>query len=282
MKKVMKFNHKMLTIHAHLAIATIFLVSMVFGEAKALAQRETNPNERETLLERPHDAHIETHWAYHGIEGPEHWAILSPHYLTCEAGYYQSPINIKMDHTTMTLENFSFDYQPTRIRMVNNGHTIQVNAEPDSRLLLNGRPYKLRQFHFHAPSEHHVDGQAFAMELHLVHQDPHGHVVVVAVLMKLGEENMALATFWDQLPSNVETLLTTDVKLNPQHLIPETRHYFAYEGSLTTPPCTEGVHWIVLRDPIHISADQLEQFLAVCGDNARPVQALHNRTLEAF
>jgi len=105
---------------------------------------------------------------------------------------------------------------------------------------------------------------------------------VVAVLIELGAENTALATFWNQLPSTVGTLLTTEVKLNPKRLIPETRHYFSYDGSLTTPPCTEGVHWIVLRDPIHISAGQLEQFLAVCGDNARPVQALYDRKLEAY
>jgi len=225
------------------------------------------------------------HWSYAGETSPKHWAEIEPN-SQCD-GKHQSPVNIIQTETgyNNTLQNqlkIMYNTETHIHDVINNGHTIQFDFETGDSLRYKNQTYHLKQFHFHEPSEHHVDGQAFAMELHLVHQDPHGHVVVVAVLMKLGEENMALATFWDQLPSNVETLLTTDVKLNPQHLIPETRHYFAYEGSLTTPPCTEGVHWIVLRDPIHISADQLEQFLAVCGDNARPVQALHNRTLEAF
>ena len=186
-----------------------------------------------------------------------------------------------MSHATAGLGDMSFDYRLTRVKMVNNGHTIQVNAERGSMLHFKGRPYKLRQFHFHEPSEHHWGGKGFTMEMHLVHQDSNGHVVMVAVLMELGAENMAMATFWDQLPSTVGKLLVTDVKFNPQYLIPKAKHYFSYEGSLTTPPCTEGVQWVVFQQPIQISVGQLEQFLKVCGDNARPIQALPGRTIEA-
>lgn len=168
------------------------------------------------------------------------------------------------------------------VQMINNGHTIQVNVDPGSRARVKDRLYKLRQFHFHEPSEQHWEGKRFTMELHLVHQDPSGHVAVVAVPMELGAENRTLAPFWNQLPKTVGVPLPTHSSLNPVDLVPEARHFVSYEGSLTTPPCTEGVQWIVFQLPIQISARQLAQFLAVCGDNARPIQALHGRDLESY
>lgn len=228
------------------------------------------------------DAHVEAHWAYHGIEGPDHWAILTPHFSSCETGVHQSPINIALHPTHQPGGELSLEYQSTMVQMINNGHSIQVNVEPGSMALVKGRPYKLRQFHFHEPSEHRWNGKLLTMELHLVHQDPRGHVVVVAVPMELGAENTTLATFWNQLPITVGLPFLVKGEFNPEDLIPETRHFVSYEGSLTTPPCTEGVQWIVFQQPIQISARQLAQFLAVCGDNARPIQALHGRDLETY
>ncbi len=229
-----------------------------------------------------HDAHVEAHWAYHGIEGPDHWAILTPHFSSCEAGAHQSPVNIPMSRTSPSRGELSLDYQSTMVKMVNNGHTIQVNVGLGSMALVNGRPYKLRQLHFHEPSEHRWNGKLLTMELHLVHQDPSGHVVVAAVPIELGAENTTLATFWNQLPTTVGVPFLAKGDFNPEDLIPEARHFVSYEGSLTTPPCTEGVQWIVFQQPIQISARQIEQFLEVCGDNARPIQALQGRELESY
>jgi carbonic anhydrase len=187
-----------------------------------------------------------------------------------------------MNRTSHPGGELSLEYQSTMVQMINNGHTIQVNVDPGSMALIKDRPYKLRQLHFHEPSEHHWEGKRFTMELHLVHQEPNGHVAVVAVPMELGAENRTLAGFWNQLPKMVGAPFRTKGRFNPRDLIPETKHYVSYEGSLTTPPCSEGVVWIVFPQPIQLSSRQLEQFLEVCGDNARPIQALHGRDLETY
>lgn len=261
---------------AVLMLVTVFEFFAPFGQGYSQTTAHDSAQDNHTQ----HDAHVEAHWAYHGIEGPDHWAILTPYFSRCEAGTHQSPVNIDMSRTRPTGGELSLEYQSTMVQMVNNGHTIQVNVDPGSRARVKDRLYKLRQLHFHEPSEHHWEGKRFTMELHLVHQDPSGHVAVVAVPMELGAENRTLAPFWNRLPKTVGVPLPTNGSLNPVDLIPEARHYVSYEGSLTTPPCSEGVVWIVFQRPIQLSARQLEQFLEVCGDNARPIQALHGRDPE--
>jgi carbonic anhydrase len=228
-----------------------------------------------------HDAHVQDHWAYNGIEGPEHWGMLTPAYMACEAGSHQSPIDIRMAHHANAREALAFEYHPMGLRVVNNGHTIQVNAPPGNVLRLNGERYTLRQFHFHQPSEHHVEGKGYAMELHLVHQGPVGQVVVVAVLMEEGSENHVLARFWTRLPKRVGEESTV-VGLNAADLLPTQTHYYTYEGSLTTPPCTEGVRWIVLKEPVQVSPEQATQFGVIVGHDARPLQLLHEREVREF
>lgn len=225
------------------------------------------------------DAHVETHWAYLGIEGPEHWGMLGSAYMACETGSHQSPIDISMPRHAKTQEQLTFHYQPSHVHIVNNGHTIQVNLQPGNVLHLNGRPYRLRQFHFHEPSEHHVNGVTFSMELHLVHQDARGHIAVVAVLMTLGTQHQALADVWERFPRRLGSVATVAV-VNVKELLPSSLHHYSYHGSLTTPPCTEGVQWIVLEEPIHLSSDQLQQFVSLFGHNARSIQPLHGRKVE--
>jgi carbonic anhydrase len=217
-----------------------------------------------------------SHWSYQGQEGTAHWGMLSQAYMTCEAGSHQSPIDITMPRHTKSQEHLVFQYQSATVRALDNGHTIQVNVPPGSDLHLNGKTYRLGQFHFHDPSEHRLDGRTFPLEMHLVHQDAKGHVAVIAVLVEAGAPNESLAAIWTMLPTKVGEA-GSERTLHPQGLLPASTHHFSYHGSLTTPPCTEGVQWIVLRDPITMSAEQIGQFISVIGRNARPIQPLHGR-----
>lgn len=226
------------------------------------------------------------HWGYEGVEGPGHWAMLQPSYMTCEAGRQQSPINIEMPRHGENQEDLSFHYQPTTLTVRNNGHTIQVNYHDGSFLRLNRQSYKLRQFHFHDPSEHHIDGKTYPMEMHLVHQDDGGHTLVLGILLAFGKENQVLASTGDwleeqtghRLPSK-EGEVFTDVPFNLMDLLPSNTHHFSYHGSLTTPPCSEGVQWIILKTPIEISKVQGERFITTIGPNARPLQPLGEREI---
>ncbi len=225
------------------------------------------------------DAHVEAHWAYMGIEGPEHWGMLGSAYMECESGSHQSPIDISMPRHAQRQEQLTLHYQPSRAQILNTGHTIQVNLQPGNVLHLNGRAYRLRQFHFHEPSEHHVAGVTYSMELHLVHQDARGHVAVVAVLMTLGTQHLALAEVWERFPTQVGSVAIATV-VNVKDLLPNSLYHYSYHGSLTTPPCTEGVQWIVLGEPIYLSSDQIQQFVSIIGHNARSTQPLHGRKVE--
>ena len=225
------------------------------------------------------DEHAPSHWSYEGEESAAHWGMQSSAYMACEAGSHQSPINISMPRHAQRQERFVFHYQSGLVRALDNGHTIQVNLPPGNELHFNGRTYDLSQFHFHDPSEHHVDGRTYPMEIHLVHQDRMGHVVVIGLLVETGSPNQSLADIWAMLPMRAGEL-SAEHPFNPQDLIPPDTHHFSYHGSLTTPPCTEGVHWIVLRDPISMSAQQVAQFISIIGRNARPVQLLHGRRVQ--
>jgi carbonic anhydrase len=220
-----------------------------------------------------------SHWGYEGEESAAHWGMRSSAYMACEAGSHQSPIDISMPRPAQQQERLVFHYRSGLVRALDNGHTIQVNVPPGNGLHLNDRIYYLSQFHFHDPSEHHVDGRAYPMEIHLVHQDRKGHVVVIGLLVETGSPNQSLAELWAMLPMKVGEV-GSEHPFNPQDLIPPNSHHFSYHGSLTTPPCTEGVHWIVLRDPIVMSTQQIVQFVSIIGKNARPVQPLHGRRIQ--
>ena len=154
---------------------------------------ENNPSAGESRSAQREPNGGTNHWSYEGVEGPGHWAMLEPSYMACETGRQQSPINIEMPQTGENQEDLTFHYQPTPLRVLNNGHTIQVNYQEGSYLRLNGQSYKLRQFHFHDPSEHHIDGKIYPMEMHLVHQDDAGHTLVVSLLMAFGKENQVFS-----------------------------------------------------------------------------------------
>ena len=223
---------------------------------------------------------IQAHWDYMGVEGPEHWGMLTNEYMTCEMGHRQSPINITMTHHGDHQQKLVFHYQTSELHELNNGHTIQVSHASGCRVELNERDYKLRQFHFHAPSEHHIEGKAFPMEMHLVHQDEKGHVLVLAVMLEADLASPVLTKLWNWLPDQIGQEVTIPLQLSIAEILPTDTHHYTYSGSLTTPPCTEGVQWIVLKEPIHIAQHDVDRFVGIIGHNARPIQPLEGRHID--
>lgn len=222
----------------------------------------------------PHKAH----WGYMGEEGPAHWGDLSDAYETCREGMKQSPINIS-DAPHMDAESLSMSYKATPMDVVNNGHTIQVNYAAGSSMTVDGKTYQLLQFHFHSPSEHTYKGSPYPLEAHLVHKADDGSLAVVGVLIKEGaKDNPVLADVWAHMPREAGGTMKMDsMSVNVADLLPGKKAYWNYSGSLTTPPCSEGVNWFVMDKSVEASAAQVKQFLSVIHENARPVQPLNDR-----
>ena len=220
-----------------------------------------------------------THWGYESENGPEVWGQLNPEYRLCSAGIHQSPIDL-VNPTPVELPPLVFNYQPVPLNIHNTGHTIQVTYPKGSWIEIDGTKYHLLQFHFHAPSEHTVAGHLYDMEMHLVHESENGVLAVIGVLIKSGSINTAFIPFWHYLPSaSGESEQINEVILNAFDLLPSTKHTYRYNGSLTTPPCSEGVKWFVLTTPIEMSQSQIAAFKAIMSGNNRPVQPLNGREL---
>lgn len=218
------------------------------------------------------------HWGYSGENGPEHWGDLSPDYATCAKGLEQSPVDIPADAAVNTAD-ISFNYQPSAVTILNNGHTIQVNYDPGSSITLNGVRYDLVQFHFHAHSEHALAGQFAPLEVHLVHKNAKGGLAVVGVLLNAGAENPSYAAVLNNLPAEEsEAHTVSGATVDANQLLPSERTYWRYNGSLTTPPCSEGVQWLVMNTPVELSAAQIGAYTAIYNANARPLQPLNART----
>lgn len=218
------------------------------------------------------------HWSYGGSHNPTRWGSLTEDYKLCGEGRDQSPINLTQAHTE-TLRPLQFEYQPTPLEIVNNGHSIQVNYAPGSQAMLNGQSYNLLQFHFHTPSEHQINGESAAMELHLVHDDGAGKLAVVAVMLDEGESSELIEQLWENIPPIGETQKVPQVMVDIAELLPQNSSYFNYVGSLTTPPCSEGVMWYVLTEPMEVSEEQIETFQTLYTTNARPVQPTNGRSI---
>ena len=219
------------------------------------------------------------HWSYGGAHGAAHWAALSPANEACAAGLHQSPIDIR-NARVEALPALQFAYGKVSPSIVNNGHTIQVNVPEGQFLQVGDHRYQLLQFHFHTPSEERVQGKASAMVGHLVHRDDQGRLAVVAVLLQPGKPNAAFEAVLSHLPAHAgETLTVEGLQIDLAALLPASQRYYDFEGSLTTPPCSEGVHWMVLTDPVTLSAKAVQSFRRIYAANARPVQPLHDRVV---
>jgi carbonic anhydrase len=219
------------------------------------------------------------HWGYEGDVAPANWGQLSAEYATCGTGKNQAPVDI---HGTVKakLPSLPFHYQAGGQEIINNGHTVQVVYADGSQLTVDGAAFTLKQFHFHAPSENLIQGRQYPLEVHLVHSDNEGNLAVVGLMFKEGKANPLLTTLWQQLPQHAGDTLTLSKSVNVADLLPKDHSYYRFAGSLTTPPCTEGVRWLVLKKPMTASKAQIEQFAKLMGHpNNRPVQPVGARLI---
>ncbi|MBT0962299.1 carbonic anhydrase family protein [Denitromonas sp. IR12] len=226
------------------------------------------------------EVHKSIHWDYEGPNGPARWGQLNPAWKTCDSGKRQSPIDIR-DGIRVDLEPIKFDYVPTYFRILNNGHTVQVSVGPGNTMSVMGRTFDLVQFHFHRPSEERINGRGFDMVAHLVHKDLDGRLAVVAVLIERGDAHPTVQTLWNNLPLEQHHDYAPAVPINVAELLPQAPEYYTYMGSLTTPPCSEDVLWMVMKQPIKLSAEQIAIFQRLYPMNARPVQPDNERLIKA-
>jgi len=227
-----------------------------------------------------HEIH-KPHFTYEGDQGPSHWASLTTDYRACGVGKNQSPIDIRTKESIAAdFDDIEFNYTTSALNILNNGHTVQANYDVGSSISINGKTYNLAQFHFHTPSEHQIDGKSSPIEMHLVHVSEEGDLAVVGVLFSEGKENSALQDIVNAIPdSESEEETIENVTVDANNLLPSETLEYRYSGSLTTPPCSEGVKWFVLQNSLEISSAQLSRFQAVLGKNNRPVQKFNAREI---
>lgn len=219
-----------------------------------------------------------THWGYKGENAAYHWGDMNPGFGTCKSGNSQSPINISTPNVDKkNLQPIEFHYNNSPLRIINNGHTVQVNYSPGSYISIGSDRYDLLQFHFHTPSEGQINGKNYDMVAHLVHKSSSGELAVVAVLFDIGLAHRGLDNIWRAIPVKEGHEVSQQISVQALRLLPRDRSYFTYSGSLTTPPCSEGVRWLVLKKPVTLSSAQLSRFKDFYSFNARPVQALNGR-----
>ena len=267
------------------------------GAAPAEAKPADKPKVAKASKPAEKEAHHDVHWSYFdGPGGPENWGNLSKANLACSTGKTQSPININVDRAVKAeLPPLEFLYRPSPLSIVDNGHTVMVNYGEGSNLLVDGRQYRLVQFHFHKPSEEAINGERTDMVVHLVHQHYDGSLAVVGVLMntktlasakkswfgsEAGKENPMIQTLWNNVPLVKGKTETPGVMIDVNQLLPADRSYFTYMGSLTTPPCSENVLWFVMKNPIYVSEEQVKNFDRIYPMNARPLQPKGDRLIK--
>jgi carbonic anhydrase len=242
----------------------------------------------DTSSEEPREEHHEIHWGYKGEEGPDHWAGLSEEFALCASGEEQSPIDLTsvapidgmplgrlLGETVLT-----DDQRETVLEIIDNGHTIQVTPNLQLSIVVDDEVYELVQYHFHAPSEHMIDGEHAPLEVHFVHKSAAGELAVLGALVEEGEYDPRREALLSALPDGAgDKSRIEDLYITIDEFWPMPTRFYRYEGSLTTPPCSEGVQWVVMADKLQLSADQIAELASHLHDNNRPVQPLNERTL---
>ena len=264
------------TISLFTALLTLLLLSSCGGSTKKSSNQEDK-----THVEKKDCNHV--HWSYHdSATGPSNWANLCEGFSAC-AGSSQSPVDIKTSGviTDNNLEKPQFNYGQTKTDIINNGHTIQFNVDGNNTVKLNGKEYKLLQFHYHAPSEHTVNGQHYAMEVHFVNKHSDNDYAVLGVMITEGKSNDLFEKFLDRFPKK-EGEYKADDLIELMTLLPGNKSYYYYSGSLTTPPCSEVVSWYIFTNPIEASKTQIEKFASILNNNNRPVMPLNGRKIKLF
>ena len=270
----------------YLSFSSLLILLLLSACRSPLQPEAVISTVREELAEVGAEEHTEEHtegqdphWTYAGEEGPAHWGLLSDKYALCASGHAQSPINLTSADGE-NLPDITFSYQPAALKIGNNGHTVQVDYAPGSFIEVDGTRYELKQFHFHSASEHNIDGVAYPLEMHLVHSAADGKYAVVGVMLEVGAENPAFAAVVENAPA--ETRAAMEIggsSINALEMLPTEGTYFGYTGSLTTPPCTEGVKWHVMTTPVQVSQAQIDTLSSILHSNFRPLQELNEREL---
>ena len=247
--------------------------------AAAKARKAAETRARQVVVAEPAvKPYHGNHWSYEGETGPANWGK-NPLWSQCATGNRQSPIDLR-DGMKVDLEQIVFDYKPSAFNVTDNGHTIQVNVGGGNYISVQGRSYELLQFHFHRPSEERINGKGFEMVVHMVHKDADGKLAVVAVLLERGKAQNMIQTVWNNLPLEKHDTVAPSIVLDPAEVLPGKRDYFTYMGSLTTPPCSEGVLWMVMKEPVQASPAQMALFARLYPLNARPIQANSGRIVK--
>jgi carbonic anhydrase len=248
------------------------------AHAAAVATRPASARAAAHAASPRESSHAE-HWSYDGEGGPQNWGAMKPEFAKCSTGSRQSPIDIR-EGIQVQLDPVQFDYRPSGFRVLDNGHTVQVNVAAGNSIEVMGRRYELAQFHFHRPSEERINGRQFDMVAHLVHKDIEGRLAVVAVLLDRGSAQPLVQTIWNNLPLEKGDEVPARGTIDLNALLPAERSYFTYMGSLTTPPCSEGVLWMVMKQPVPISPEQIGIFARLYPMNARPIQSASGRLIK--
>ena len=244
--------------------------------AKAKKAAEARRKKQAAIAAAPKISH---HWDYDGEFGPENWGKINPAWAQCGTGKRQSPIDIR-DGMQVNLEEIDFNYGPSSFTEIDNGHTVQVNVGSGNFITVGPETYELVQFHFHRPSEERINGKGTEMVVHLVHRGAGGKLAVVAVLLERGKGNDTIQTVWNNIPLEKGQLASPGLELDPIELLPQRRAYYTYMGSMTTPPCTENVLWMVMKQPMTASPAQMALFSRLYPLNARPVQPGEGRMIK--
>jgi carbonic anhydrase len=220
-----------------------------------------------------------THWSYEGESGPLNWSRINVDWAMCGSGRRQSPIDIR-DGIKVDLEQITFDYHPSSFNEIDNGHTIQVTVGGGNFITVGNQTYELQGFHFHRPSEERINGKGTEMVIHLVHKSVEGKLAIVAVLLERGKQHNLIQTVWNNLPLEKNELVAPSVVLDLKEVLPAMREYYTYMGSLSEPPCSEGVLWLVMKQPMQASPAQMALFSRLYPLNARPVQSGYGRIIK--
>jgi carbonic anhydrase len=268
-------------IAARLAVMRANQVARAAAAAKAKKAADAKQKEELALAAAsiPAAPRRSNHWSYEGENGPANWGKINSDWAKCGTGTRQSPIDLR-DGMKVDLEQVVFDYRPSGFNVVDNGHTIQVAVGLGNYITVQNRTFELVQFHFHRPSEERINGKGTEMVVHLVHKDAEGRLAVVAVLLERGLPNPMIQTVWNNLPLEKNDTYTPSVALDVNDILPARREYFTFMGSLTTPPCTEGVLWLVMKNPMPASPAQMALFSRLYPLNARPIQAGSGRMIK--
>ncbi len=279
----LKNSNKRRSSMKHLLIVISLLTLIVSCSSKNKKKSATLPGTKaqqkapKKMLSPKSPNKLTTHWSYEGLFGPELWGNLSPEYAACKNGKSQSPINLiwRKPNEKRTLQ---FKYMDEPLTTSDTGHSVKVHFASQQLASISSSIYSLQQLHFHSPSEHTISGKHYPAEIHFVHKNSSGAIAVIAVMISQGNSNPHLDTILKSIPSQKNKINSTKLKLNPGQLLPPIMTHYSYKGSLTTPPCTEGVLWSILNTPITASAQQIKKLKSFYKTNNRPVQRLHGRT----